>query len=460
MNEWLVAVILVCVVSATPDHGAHFELEAVSCLDGDETAFLQRLPNHELFFLGELVGVVPGDAVGAPSTWSGGTLAPTSAEWESVVIESVRCLPTGSTLILRQALAELGFMLPPPHVARCSGRLQRLRQQMVSTSTRRCTPRQLMKAVRDGYRPGTDGPFKVKGCQVQWYSSEEACRVIKDSGGLALVGDSLMRGLALALLVILSGDYESATSWRTSRVDPLFVNCDCDAGFVSWTNAIAEFPILDENGKVVVKQGEWFRHDYCRRKSIGYLLTQEGKQEGNALREIRHYEPSFCPSWERMQLKMIGESEPMYDDSRIAEDDAGLIEPVDVDGYDTIIVNGGLHFRKMNDRVLERVFHRPEFTSVSRLVCMTVHAPGSNKPDQYLERQGLAPTQVFNDMIRNGACLNRNDFVLESFSLTINATSFDGTHYYQEPNVLLAQLLLNALDVVPPGSTEGGVPLN
>jgi hypothetical protein len=441
--------ILVSVVLATPDEGAGEQRgkEAVSCLDGDETAFLQRLPNHELFFLGELVGVIPGDAVGAPPTWSGGTLAPTSAEWESVVIESVRCLPTGSTLILRQALVELGFMLPPPSALSCSRRLHRLREQMVSTSTRRCTPRQFMKAVRDGYRSGTDGPFKVKGCQAQWYSPEEACRVIKDSGGLALVGDSLIRGIATALLVILSGDYESATSWRTSRVDPLFVNCDCDAGFMWWTEAIiSEFPILDKNGKVVVKQGEWFRHDYCGRKSIVHLITPEGKQEGNALREIRHYEPSFCPSWERMQLKFIAESEPSHDDSRMAEDDAGYIHPVHVDGYGTVIANGGLHFRKMNDRVIERVFHRPEFLDISRLVCMTVHAPGSNKPVQYLERQGLAPTQIFNEMIRNSACLDSNDFVLESFSLTLNATSYDGTHYYQEPNVLLAQLLLNALD--------------
>jgi hypothetical protein len=105
-----------------------------------------------------------------------------------------------------------------------------------------------MQAVRDGYRSGTDGPFQVKGCQVQWYSPEEACRVIKESGGLALVGDSLMRDIAVALLLILSGDYESATSWRTSRFDMLFVNCDCDAGFVSWTNFIkSEFPILDED---------------------------------------------------------------------------------------------------------------------------------------------------------------------------------------------------------------------
>ena len=73
------------------------------------------------------------------------------------------------------------------------------------------------------------------------------------------------------------------------------------------------------------------------------------------------------------------ESEPLHDDSRIAEDDASLLKPVDVEGYCTVIAHGGLHFRKMNDRVLERVFHRPEFMSVSRLVCMTVHAPGTNR---------------------------------------------------------------------------------
>jgi hypothetical protein len=38
-----------------------------------------------------------------------------------------------------------------------------------------------------------------------------------------------------------------------------------------------EFPLLDEDGKVVVEQGALVRHyshDYCLQKSIGYLLTE------------------------------------------------------------------------------------------------------------------------------------------------------------------------------------------
>jgi len=131
------------------------------------------------------------------------------------------------------------------------------------------------------------------------------------------------------------------------------------------------------------------------------------------------------------------------------EEDAGMLQAVAVH-QDTVLVNGGLHFsvnnRVMNRRVMERIFHRPEFENVSRRVCMTLHAPAGNKPAQYLKSQGLAPVRAFNEIIRDGACLGSSDFVLESFSVTRNATSFDGTHYFQEPNVLLAQLLLNALE--------------
>jgi hypothetical protein len=85
---------------------------------------------------------------------------------------------------------------------------------------------------------------------VQWYHPENACRVIKDNGGLDLVDYLLMRGITAALLDILSCNYTG----------------------------------------------------------------------------------------ERMHLKMIAESEPVHCDSHMVEDDAGLIEEVDVDAG-TVLVN-------------------------------------------------------------------------------------------------------------------------
>ena len=85
---------------------------------------------------------------------------------------------------------------------------------------------------------------------MQWYHPENACRVIKDNGGLDLVDYLLMRGITAALLDILSCNYTG----------------------------------------------------------------------------------------ERMHLKMIAESEPVHCDSHMVEDDAGLIEEVDVDAG-TVLVN-------------------------------------------------------------------------------------------------------------------------
>ena len=54
-------------------------------------------------------------------------------------------------------------------------------------------------------------------------------------------------------------------------------------------------------------------------------------------------------------------------------------------------------------------------------------------------------TYMYIDPSDNGryVCLPQHeDFVLESFAVTQNATSVDGQHYYQEVNILLAQLLL------------------
>ena len=112
----------------------------------------------------------------------------------------------------------------------------------------------------------------------------------------------------------------------------------------------------------------------------------------------------------------------------------------------TVLVGGGLHLDRLDMAGMQRVFNRSEFVNVSRRVCMTVPAPGRNKPKNYLQRQGSGPTEVYNQLIRDFACLGSQDFVFEAFEVTRNATSIDGTHYYQEPNILLAQLVLNALD--------------
>ena len=60
--------------------------------------FLQRLSSRDLFELGELVGVTSTEV---PAMDSG--------EWDSIVIDGVRCLSGDSLSLLREALTELGW---------------------------------------------------------------------------------------------------------------------------------------------------------------------------------------------------------------------------------------------------------------------------------------------------------------------------------------------------------------
>ena len=87
----------------------------------------------------------------------------------------------------------------------------------------------------------------------------------------------------------------------------------------------------------------------------------------------------------------------------------------------TVLVGGGLHYLEMTQAVAERVFHRPEFRHASRRVCMTIPAPGSNKPARFLERQGPGPTEAYNQLIRDVACRGRHDLVLEAFQVLVYA---------------------------------------
>jgi hypothetical protein len=83
-----------------------------------------------------------------------------------------------------------------------------------------------MNAVRKGYRSDTDSAFLVEGCHVKWYHPKDACRVLKQMKSLKLFGDSFMRHIMQAMLTVLSGDYEHATSWKSTWVDDKYESCD------------------------------------------------------------------------------------------------------------------------------------------------------------------------------------------------------------------------------------------
>lgn len=159
-----------------------------NCLDSGELTFLQRLSMNERLELASLVGMRPETCSDASRTFTLTLNAASASEWDAIdCVVRYRCVP--NITLLREALAELGLStsrnssthtnaalrtashlahrahfhhLPPPTRPNWTERL-------VSANSRRCTPREFMNAVRNGYRSDADGVFLVEGCRVKWY---------------------------------------------------------------------------------------------------------------------------------------------------------------------------------------------------------------------------------------------------------------------------------------------------
>lgn len=228
---------------------------SVVCLDTSEEEFLGRLPSIELLHLLSLA---------CPHRALSSTYCATARRNKS--IQKMTCLPPADMSVLRVALAELGHLERQDaaammrhsgltvyaHEVPCHSQTRRdhlLQQQLVSDGTRSCSPKALMEAVGNGYRDRAGGPFYLHGCQLKWYTADDACDVLHHVGRLHLVGDSIMRHLMQALLTVLSGEYEIATSAGTRASDSAFRSCDCDAAY-------------DDSGDDALR--------YCRMHSIAF----------------------------------------------------------------------------------------------------------------------------------------------------------------------------------------------
>ena len=108
---------------------------------------------------------------------------------------------------------------------------------------------------------------------------------------------------------------------------------------------------------------------------------------------------------------------------------------------DASAFHSGLNIRKTR-RFLRKLETRLEYSNSTGLIIpMTVHYVGANKPLEYIETQGQEPVEDYNQQLRNMA-MNRDYKVLDTYHMTRNMPSQDGTHYPMA-SVALAQILLH-----------------
>jgi hypothetical protein len=246
----------------------------------------------------------------------------------------------------------------------------------------------------------------VSGCKnIRWWTAADACALVQRAGSLGFEGDSITRHFSQAVWTVLIGDYEEATMARGNVADEGFNACRCNAAY--------------DDGHRIEDRNSWRRveNKYCRSHSIARFPRD--------LDEIRRMVPSFCPDWSRLHMRR----------DRSA---AG--------GF--MYVAGGLH-ATLDMAGVASVFPDDAWpVNGPRLICGLLPAAGKNKMKRYLKTQGNARVREFNGLVRRHACQSPGDMHFDPFATTWNASSIDGTHYPEEPNILLAQLFLSMLNAM------------
>mmetsp|Transcript_3679 Transcript_3679/g.8474 ORF Transcript_3679/g.8474 Transcript_3679/m.8474 type:complete len:163 (+) Transcript_3679:1096-1584(+) len=116
---------------------------------------------------------------------------------------------------------------------------------------------------------------------------------------------------------------------------------------------------------------------------------------------------------------------------------------------DASALHSGLNIRKTRRFLdkLEALLHSA--SNNWRIIPMTVHHVGPNKPKEYLPHQGRQAVEDYNQLLRTLAEKKKNYSLLDTYGITKGMPSYDGTHY-PTASVALAQILLLYIrDYVP-----------
>lgn len=86
----------------------------------------------------------------------------------------------------------------------------------------------LLEAMTSGGRHGFDAPFSPKGCDMRWFHPSEICNILSKFQRITVVGDSIMRNVAVAMHVMLRANLVSGgmVTWLPA---PNNLDCTCSA---------------------------------------------------------------------------------------------------------------------------------------------------------------------------------------------------------------------------------------
>ena len=245
-------------------------------------------------------------------------------------------------------------------------------------------------------------------CRFKNFTSKEACDFLsRRVSSLTLIGDSLVRHLNNAMMLLLTNDREAGClSKDLPEIDR--TQCSGDMQFVDGGKSICHTKVTSNISKLP------------ERKFCG------GKYD---------FEYSFYAfynfNFAKSALSKFGENLKRKNS--------------------VVAIGVGLHMG-LNAKNVIKNYVQPIITLKEQfksqwplLVWLTTQAPGSLKPLPFLGTQNAEKIFRFNQDMREFLELH-GVAVFDTFNLTLGVSSYDGTHYGFGVNMMKAQLLLNFLE--------------
>lgn len=286
-------------------------------------------------------------------------------------------------------------------------------------------------------------------CRLRWFPPWEACSELP--GLFIFIGDSLSRHLGYGLRQVLTSNYAVGTL----------------AGFIAP-------PDSAENNLFFPPQADWSRLCRCDEAyrmcaHIAFPPTRElfasvCPQWGTAHSDLEATPPLHLLSWWggyfdgdaldallRSNFTGAGGRGGGAADlgSRAPRDRAAIVLEIGPAWADMFSV-GNAKIAAFVDAVFAAAARAQG--GAARVVCFATPSPDdAKKPALYVSTQGVEPTRKMNEWVAK-LCRERGGRVLDAFALTRGAYSRDGTHYQSRVNSMLAQALLNLLQMAWPGA--------
>ncbi|KAH9889223.1 hypothetical protein F4778DRAFT_773415 [Xylariomycetidae sp. FL2044] len=289
----------------------------------------------------------------------------------------------------------------------------------------------LLAAMSGGGRIGKDSPYVPRGCDMQWFTTEEVCEILGRFSQVTLVGDSMLRHVIGAINILIREDlgYGGVTDWNFSEEEKRACYCN------------NQFDVRDCSVQGIFSTADVSKND--PQSLICPKILPEWSTELRIEQIVRYP----IPGEERSRLERSIDTKPsqrrafvlghgLWNDLQLDESRAWL---------DAVL---GILERRLRLRA------RPPFPSQRGgaaknlpVLLLTPNAAGDKKPDEWLVSQGNKALVRFEHAMAAEAARRSIDH-LGTWNMSIQATLYDGVHMDMRGNLVKAMMVLNWLNLL------------